>query len=91
MYDDPTTLHSDKEIMDGWLADELTWNDVYSKKPVEYLEAVAVGETPMWSSELKKYVYGEEAEISLGGQTQKEETPIVDPQANDEPSEELPF
>lgn len=91
MYDDPAALHSDKEIMDGWLADELTWNDVYSKKPVEYLEAVAVGETPMWSSELKKYVYGEEAEISLGGQTQKEETPIVDPQANDEPSEELPF
>jgi len=57
----------------------------------EYLEAVAVGETPIWNSELKKYVYGEEAEISLGGGTQKEETPIVDPQANDEPSEELPF
>jgi hypothetical protein len=44
----------------------------------------------MWSSELKKYVYGDEAEISLGG-VQKEETPIVDPQADDEPSEELPF
>jgi hypothetical protein len=39
--------------------DELTWKDVYAKKPVEYLEAVAVGETPMWSSELKKYVYGD--------------------------------
>ena len=90
MYDDPSPVHEDKEIMEGWLQDELTWTDVYSKKPVEYLEAVAVGETPMWNSELKKYVYGEEAEISLGG-TQKEETPIVDPQANDEPSEELPF
>ena len=90
MYDDPAPLHTDKEIMEGWLQDELTWKDVYSKKPVEYLEAVAVGETPIWNSELKKYVYGEEAEISLGG-TQKEETPIVDPQANDEPSEELPF
>jgi len=90
MYDDPAPLHSDKEIMEGWLQDELTWKDVYSKKPVEYLEAVAVGETPIWNSELKKYVYGEEAEISLGG-TQKDETPIVDPQANDEPSEELPF
>jgi hypothetical protein len=76
--------------MDGWLVDELTWKDVYSKKPVEYLEAVAVGETPMWSSELKKYVYGDEAEISLGG-AKKEETTIVDPQADDEPSEELPF
>jgi hypothetical protein len=90
MYDDPAPVHTDKEIMSGWLEDELTWKDVYSKKPVEYLEAVAVGETPMWSSELKKYVYGENAEISLGG-SQKEETPIVDPQANESPSEELPF
>ena len=92
MYDDPAPLHEDKEIMDGWVKDELTWSDVYSKKPVEYLEAVAVGETPIWSSELKKYVYGEEAEISLGGgNVSKEETTIVDPQADEEPSEELPF
>lgn len=90
MYDDPQSLHEDKEIMEGWLQDELTWNDVYSKKPVEYLEAVAVGETPMWSSELKKYVYGEEAEISLGGAKQETPTP-VDPQANEEPAEDLPF
>ena len=90
MYDDPQVLHTDKGIMEGWLQDELTWNDVYSKKPVEYLEAVAVGETPIWSSELKKFVYGEEAEISLGG-TKKETQPVVDPQANDEPSEDLPF
>jgi hypothetical protein len=90
MYDDPQPLHEDKAIMEGWVQDELTWNDVYSKKPVEYLEAVAVGETPMWSSELKKYVYGEAAEISLGGSKQ-ETTPVVDPQANEEPSEDLPF
>jgi hypothetical protein len=90
MYDDPQPLHEDKAIMEGWIQDELTWNDVYSKKPVEYLEAVAVGETPIWSSELKKYVYGEEAEISLGG-TKQETAPVVDPQANEEPSEDLPF
>ena len=90
MYDDPQPLHEDKEIMDGWVQDELTWNDVYSKKPVEYLEAVAVGETPIWSSELKKYVYGEEAEISLGGNKQETPTP-ADPQANEEPAEDLPF
>ena len=90
MYDDPQPLHEDKGIMEGWLQDELTWNDAYSKKPVEYLEAVAVGETPIWSSELKKYVYGEEAEISLGGT--KQETPApADPQANDEPDGDLPF
>jgi hypothetical protein len=40
MYDDPAPVHTDKEIMSGWLDDELTWKDVYSKKPVEYLEAV---------------------------------------------------
>jgi len=90
MYDDPQPLHEDKAIMEGWIQDELTWNDVYSKKPVEYLEAVAVGETPIWSSELKKYVYGEEAEISLGG-TKQQTAPVVDPQADEEPSEDLPF
>lgn len=90
MYDDPSPLHTDKELMKEWMEDEMTWSSVYSKKPVEYLEAVAVGETPIWSSELKKFVYGEEAEISLGG-TKKETQPVVDPQANDEPSEDLPF
>jgi hypothetical protein len=91
MYDDPAPLHEDKGIMEGWLEDELTWNDVYAKKPVEYLEAVAIGETPVWSSELKKFVYGEEAEISLGGNETKSETTIVDPQANDDADEDLPF
>jgi hypothetical protein len=92
MYDDPAPIHTDSEIMEGWMTDELTWKDVYSKKPVEYLEAVAVGETPMWSSELKKYVYGEEAEISLGGEKEKtKETTIVDPQSDEDPSEDLPF
>ena len=89
MYDDPTPTHEDSETMSEWINDELTWEDVYSKKPVEYLEAVAVGETPIWNSDLKKYVYGEEAEISLGGV--KEETTVIDPQADEEPSEELPF
>jgi hypothetical protein len=40
MYDDPTPLHTDESIKKEWLDDELTWNDVYAKKPVEYLEAV---------------------------------------------------
>jgi hypothetical protein len=46
----------------------------------------------MWSSELKKYVYGEETEISLGGEKEKtKETTIVDPQSDEDPSEDLPF
>ena len=85
MYDDPAPLHEDKETMESWVKDELTWKDVYSKKPVEYLEAIARGETPRWSSELGKYVYGDESgEMTMGGT-------ISDPQAGDEPDGDLPF
>ena len=85
MYDDPAPLHEDKETMDSWVKDELSWKDVYSKKPVEYLEAIARGETPRWSSELGKYVYGDESgEMTMGGT-------IPDPQAGDEPDGDLPF
>ena len=85
MYDDPAPLHEDKETMDSWVKDELTWKDVYSKKPFEYLEAIARGETTRWSSELGKYVYGDESgEMTMGGT-------ISDPQAGDEPDGDLPF
>ena len=85
MYDDPAPIHEDKETMDSWVKDELTWKDVYSKKPVEYLEAIARGETPRWSSDLGKYVYGDESgEMTMGGT-------ISDPQSGDEPDGDLPF
>jgi hypothetical protein len=92
MYDDPTPTHEDAETMKEWINDELTWEDVYSKKPVEYLEAIARGETPRWDSEKGGYVYSndEVAETSIGGSKPKAE-PKVDPQVNDEIDEELPF
>lgn len=88
MYDDPASIHEDKETMDSWINDELTWEDVYSKKPVEYLEAIARGETPKWDSEKGGYVYGnsEQSEESFGGK----ET-YSDPQANDSPDDDMPF
>jgi hypothetical protein len=87
MYDDPTPVHEDKETADSWVKDELSWEDVYSKKPVEYLEAIARGETPRWDSDAGKYVYGnsEQSEMSMGGKT------YDDPQINDEPDGDLPF
>jgi len=57
----------------------------------EYTVIHAIGETPIWSTELKKYVYGETADISLGGGNTKEVVPVVDPQADEEPAEDLPF
>jgi len=91
MYDDVQPLSADKDQMKEWLSDDLTWLDVYSKKPVEYLEAIAQGKTPKWDSEKGGYVYGddEEATISLGGGV-KSKT-IVDPQADSDPDSELPF
>jgi hypothetical protein len=88
MHDDPSILQEDAEVMKSWLADELTWQDVYSKKPVEYLEAIARGEEPRWDSETGKYVYGDEAIMSMGG---GKSSGVADPQAGADPDEDLPF
>ncbi len=92
MYDDPTPTHEDAETMNSWINDELTWEDVYSKKPIEYLEALSRGETPRWDSEKGGYAYSNDgvAETSIGGSKQEVKT-TVDPQANEEIDEELPF
>jgi hypothetical protein len=90
MYDDPAPIHTDKSTADGWVNNELGWADVYSKKPVEYLEAIARGETPKWDSEKGAYNYGnsDSGEIFLGGKS----TPSYeDPQADFESEGDLPF
>jgi hypothetical protein len=91
MYEDAGPVHTDTETAKSWITDELTWSDVYSKKPVEYLEAIARGETPRWDSDKGGYAYGnsDESEISMGGKSEKQ--PTIDPQAGDQPDEELPF
>lgn len=96
MYDDPSPISDNEAQMSEWVADELTWEDVYSKKPVEYLEAIARGETPRWDSEKGGYVYSntETEEFSMGGTPKmeiKSINEVADPQANDEVDEELPF
>ena len=93
MYDDPSPISTDDDQMSEWVGDETTWADVYSKKPVEYLEAIARGETPRWDSEKGGYVYSnnETSEVSMGGSKSVSITEVADPQANDEVDEELPF
>ena len=88
MHDDPSPLHADKETANSWFNDELTWEDVYSKKPVEYLEAIARGETPKWDNDLGKYVYGDSStsDTTFGGNGG-----YSDPQANDDPDSDMPF
>jgi hypothetical protein len=92
MYDDPAPLHENTDTMSEWVNDELTWEDVYSKKPVEYLEAISRGETPRWDSDKGGFVYSndEVAETSIGG-SKSTPAPVVDPQVNEAIDEELPF
>ena len=89
MYDDPAPLHDNDETSKSWINDELTWEDVYSKKPVEYLEAIANGETPKWNSEKGGYTYGDSStgEVSIGGKS----TTYSDPQEDFEADGDLPF
>ena len=91
MYDDVQPLHEDKSQSDVWVNDELSWRDVYSKKPTDYLEAIARGETPRWDSEKGGYVYSDTTseEMSMGGGSSA--SSYKDPQANAEPDEDMPF
>lgn len=90
MYDDPAPTHENKPTMDSWVNDELTWQDVYSKKPVEYLEALARGETPRWDNDKGGYVYSndEASTQSFGG---SKSSGYQDPQADSTPDDDLPF
>ena len=95
MYDDPAPVHEDNDVANEWVNNSLTWRDVYSKKPVEYLEAIANGQTPKWDTGLGKYTYGdtEVSEEKFGGASKtKVETEVyTDPQMNDDTDEDLPF
>jgi hypothetical protein len=98
--EDKGPLHTDSNIANTWSNDELTWSDVYSKKGEDYLEMVAKGETPRWDSNLGKWASNTTGEEEFGSQTpnapstptQSASKPtVVDPQADDEADEELPF
>ena len=94
MYEDAAPIHEDMKVLKGWVENEMTWLDVYSKKPVEYLESIARGEVPRWDSDKGGYVYGNDTEstTSMGGSKKAEtKTDIVDSQANDEVDSDLPF
>jgi hypothetical protein len=96
MYDDPTPLSQDAELAKKWINEETTWKDVYSRKPLEYLEAISRGESPRWDDTQGKYIYlnSSNEETSFGGsvapktnQTQPT-APVVEEEYSDD---DLPF
>jgi len=92
MYEDASAVHPEAAQAKAWVEDEMTWLDVYSKKPVDYLEAIARGETPKWDSEKGGYVYENNTEeTTMIGGAKSEKPSYVDPQMDDEPAGDLPF
>ena len=93
MYDDPGTIHEDASQMKEWMENDLTWNDVYAQKPIEYLDAIARGETPVWNSDLKKFVYGDDSsQTTLGGSKDSGKSEdLTDGQSEQKEDTNLPF
>jgi hypothetical protein len=89
MPEDAAPLHTNQDTLKQWVNDELSWSDVYSKKPEEYLDMIAKGEVPRWDVDTKKWVSNSISDETIG--TQKMETPIVDPQEDEVAEDELPF
>lgn len=94
--EDQSVLHTDNSIADSWLKDELTWSDVYSKKPEEYLEMIAKGEVPKWDSATSKWVSNSAEETEFMKPTTQTPTQTTtvsdyDPQEDADGDDDLPF
>lgn len=91
--EDITPLSNDNDTVNSWINDELTWADVYSKKPEEYLEMIAKGEVPKWDVETKKYVsnLSEETTLMSPSNSKSESVVNVDPQEDADIDDDLPF
>ena len=92
--EDAGPLHEDEKVGQGWVNDELTWSDVYSKKGEDYLEMVAKGEVPVWDSNANKWTSRDGSssdEMISSPKTTKATKPVVDPQGEDEVDDNLPF
>lgn len=71
VYDDAGALSENAEEQAKWLADDRTWEKVFSVKNYEYLEIVVKGGVPVWDKELKQFV-------DKNGKTEGVEIPEAD-------------
>lgn len=93
MAEDPSMLTNDKTKANAWVKDTTTWKDVYKASPVEYLEIIANGESPVWDKNLKKYVAkGEEVSKQSGtSSAAKTYTPPATDDSDVDDNDEMPF
>lgn len=92
IQEDKSPLHEDMEVANEWSNHPDTWRDVYSIKPIEYLELVAQGENPVWSKESGKFISLTESEEDFGGGvTMSAKVQVEDPQIGQDADDDLPF
>ena len=95
MSEDVSLLTEDATKAKAWMSDTTTWKDIYKAQPVEYLEIIANGDTPVWDKGLQKFIAkGDDVEMetSYSKPTSTPE-PVAQSEANtsDDNEDELPF
>jgi hypothetical protein len=76
----PSPLSENYELGEKWINDSKQWNEVYTVKPYEYMEIIAMGGVPMFSKEANKYIDKEELDkIKEEAEKEKEEETASEP------------
>lgn len=84
MAEDPSVIADPKSPQaKEWVNDTTTWKDVYSAQPVEYVQLIADGETPVWDKNLGKFI--------AKGDESEGETSFKTPEKNNKPAESSSF
>jgi len=91
----PSPLGTDDQIQ-MWINDAKDWKDMYRAKSFEYLALIADDKTPVFNTELKKWVAWKDANEQekieqVAAQELKEQPKPEAKPAIEEPEEELPF
>ena len=80
IFGQPSSLHSDPDLVNFWLADDTTWRDVFQPMktsiitPFQFLEMVATGTNPYWDdtdSNNKHWVYPGRPDLEEQANTRK--------------------
>ncbi len=95
MSEDPDVLTDPKsEKAKEWMTDETSWKDVYKAQPLEYVQLIADGETPVWDKNLGKFIAkGDDGDMETSFKTKTEVVTEVNTTANvsSDNNDEEPF
>jgi hypothetical protein len=95
MAEDSTVLTDPKSAQaKEWMGDTMTWKEIYKAQPLDYVQLIADGETPMWDKNLEKFVAkgDEDVETSVKSSNKKEKVSVnTSSMADDDYDDEEPF